>query len=177
MPWRLIGRHVDARATDRQVEIFSDGTLVKTHVRAPGKGKVTDYADYPPEKIAFHLRTPTWCRDTAARIGPATETLIGGLLAVNALYRLRAAQGVVGLADTHGPKRLEAACAKAIAVGDPGYRTVKGILIAGTETEQPAGGTSVAADSPAHLRGPGALAAPEPAGDAARGDATREAAS
>ncbi len=35
----------------------------------------------------------------------------------------------------YGPERLEAACVKAIAVGDPSYRTVKGILIAGTETE------------------------------------------
>ena len=175
VPWRLIGRHVDARATDREVQIFSDGELVKTHARAPGKGKVTDYADYPPEKIAFHLRTPAWCRDTAARIGPATETLIGGLLAVNALFRLRAAQGVLGLADTHGPERLEAACAKATAVGDPGYRTVKGILIAGTETEQPAGTASAASDVPAHLRGPGALA--DPALDAACCAEQREAAS
>ena len=31
------------------------------------------------------------------------------------------------------PARLEAACAKAIAAGDPSYRTVKGILAAGTE--------------------------------------------
>ena len=31
--------------------------------------------------------------------------------------------------------RLEAACARAIAVGDPSYRTIKGILIAGAETD------------------------------------------
>ncbi len=30
---------------------------------------------------------------------------------------------------------MEAACRKAIAVGDPSYRTIKGILIAGTETD------------------------------------------
>jgi hypothetical protein len=75
-------------------------------------GRITDYADYPLEKIAFPMRSPTWCRDTAAGIGPGTATLIGELLAVNALHRLRAAQGVLGLAGPHGPKRLEAACAK-----------------------------------------------------------------
>ena len=58
------------------------------------------------------------------------------LLADNALYRLRAAQGVVGLADRHDPSRLEAACAKAIAAGDPSYRTIKGILAAGTDRDQ-----------------------------------------
>jgi len=40
---------------------------------------------------------------------------------------------VVGLADRHDPSRLEAACAKAITAGDPSYRTVKGILAAGTD--------------------------------------------
>ena len=68
-------------------------------------------------------------------IGPACEQVIGELLADNALYRLRAAQGVIGLADKHDPARLEAACAKAIAAGDPSYRTVKGILAAGAERE------------------------------------------
>jgi hypothetical protein len=72
---------------------------------------------------------------------------------VNALYRLRQAQGVIGLADKHGAERLEAACARALAVGDPAYRTVRGILAAGTEhdgEEQPE--TPPAA--PAHLHGP-----------------------
>ena len=52
----------------------------------------------------------------------------------DALYRLRAAQGVLGLADKHDPARLEAACARAIDAGDPSYKTIRGILAAGTET-------------------------------------------
>ena len=50
-----------------------------------------------------------------------------------ALHRLRSAQGVVGQADKHPAARLDAACRRAIEVGDPGYHTVKGILAAGTE--------------------------------------------
>jgi hypothetical protein len=69
------------------------------------------------------MRTPQWCRRQAAGIGPSCERLIGELLAENALYRLRAAQGVIGLADKHDPGRLEAACAKAIAAGDPSSPT------------------------------------------------------
>ena len=137
------------------VQFFLDGELIKTHVRKP-RGKQTDLADYPPEKIAFHMRTPAWCRKKAAEIGPACQALIGGLLADNALYRLRAAQGVLHLADKHQPGRLEAACTKAAAAGDPSYRTVKGILAAGTE------GTPVSAPTgdggaAAFLHGPGAL--------------------
>jgi len=88
------------------------------------------------------------------------------LLEVNALFRLRAAQGVLGLRTKHSPTRLEAACAKAIAVGDPSYRTIKGILIAGTETAAESGQPpSHAAEVPAFLHGPHALF--EPPGDAA----------
>ena len=80
---------------------------------------------------------------------------------VNALFRLRAAQGVLGLRDKHTPARLEAACAKAIAVGDPSYRTIKGILIAGTEASTDARdqGGQVAA-VPAFLHGPRTLFEP-----------------
>jgi hypothetical protein len=79
------------------------------------------------------MRTPAWCRSQAAAIGPACEQVIAGLLADNALYRLRAAQGVIGLADRCDPGRLEAAGAKSAAAGDPSYRTIKGILAAGAE--------------------------------------------
>lgn len=45
--------------------------------------------------------------------------VIAELLEVNAVFRLRAAQGVVGLADKNGPARLETACAKRIVVDAP----------------------------------------------------------
>ena len=75
---------------------------------------------------------------------------------VNALYRLRSAQGILGLRARHGQGRLEAACAKAITAGDPSYRTIKGILAAGLETEPapPAAGDGGAA---AFLHGPSRL--------------------
>jgi len=152
LPWRYLGERVDARSTTTMVQFFLRGELIKTHPRKE-RGKQTDYGDYPPEKIAFHMRTPTWCRRRAAEIGPAATAVINELLAENALFRLRAAQGVLGLADKHDPTRLEAACAKATAAGDPSYRTVKGILAAGTETTvtpRPTGDGG----APAHLHGP-----------------------
>ena len=70
VPWKHLGKTLDARSTATMVQLFSGGELVKTHVRKP-QGKQTDLADYPPEKIAFHMRTPAWCRRRAAEIGPA----------------------------------------------------------------------------------------------------------
>lgn len=155
VPWRFMGQQVDARQTPTVVQIFHNGQLIATHGRKP-QGKQTDYGHYPPEKIAFRMRTPAWCRTRAAQIGPACRQVIDGLLEINALFRLRAAQGVLGLADKHGTGRLEAACGKAIAVGDPSYRTIKGILVAGAETDPPppSAGDGGAA---AHLHGPSRL--------------------
>jgi hypothetical protein len=89
-------------------------------------------------------------------VGPACATLVGELLSVNALFRLRQAQGVLRLGQRHGDARLEAACARALEAGDPSYRTVKGILAAGTEhdgIQPPLPGLAV----PAWLRGPDAF--------------------
>ncbi|WP_274565026.1 hypothetical protein [Streptomyces spiramyceticus] len=67
------------------------------------------------------MRTPVWCRSQASEIGDACREVVEQLLEVNVLYRLRAAQGVLGLRKKYGATRLEAACARAIAVGDPSY--------------------------------------------------------
>lgn len=166
VPWRLIGATVDARTTadgtgdggHGMVQIFADGQLVATHAFLE-RGKRTEMGHYPPEKIAFHMRTPTWCRERAGRIGPATAEVIATLLVDNALFRLRAAQGVLALADKYDRFSLEAAAARALAVGDPSYRTIKGILAAGLESDPlpaPTGDGGAAA----HLHGPAALFEP-----------------
>ncbi len=102
VPWQHIGKTADVRVTATMVQFFIGGNLVKTHPRKI-RGKQTDFGDYPPEKIAFHMRTPAWCRKQAAAIGPACEQVIAELLTDNALYRLRSAQGVIGLADNTTP--------------------------------------------------------------------------
>ena len=66
------------------------------------------------------------------------------------------AGGILGLADKHGPARLEAACGKANSVGDPSYRTIKGILAAGAESDPPPAATGDGGAA-AHLHGPAAL--------------------
>ncbi len=155
VPWANIGKQVDAREGVRTVEVYLEGTLIKTHVRIE-KGKQTDNADYPPEKIAFMMRTPAWCRRRAGELGESVSQLVGVLMEVNALYRLRSAQGVVHLADKYDAERLNAACRRAIDVGDPSYKTVKGILVAGTEHDGDEAPESPPS-APAHLHGPEVL--------------------
>jgi hypothetical protein len=137
------------------VQIFHHGELVKTHVRKD-RGRATDMADYPPEKIAFHMRTPTWCRQRAEQTGPATAAAIAELLDGQALHRLRSAQAILALAGKYTDARLESACRKATAAGDASYRTIRNILAAGLEEvehDRPTGDGG----APAFLHGPAGL--------------------
>ncbi|MFH9405130.1 hypothetical protein ACH4JS_36005 [Streptomyces sp. NPDC017638] len=105
------------------------------------------------------MKMPIWCRTQASEIGDACREVVDQLLEVNALYQLRAAQAVLGLRKKYGDTRLEAACARAITAGDPSYRTIKGILVAGAETDpepEPSGDAGAAA----FLHGPQDCSAP-----------------
>ena len=155
VPFRFIGARLDVRMTDTMLYIFTDGELVKSHVRVTKGRRSTDWQDYPSAKAAFFMRTPSWCRHRAKECGPAVERLVAGLLGEQALHRLRSAQGIIRLADTYGGERLDAACELALSVGDPAYRTVRGILAAGREQLTPE--PELTLKAPAHLHGPETL--------------------
>ena len=82
----------------------------------------------PPEAQAYFLRDRHWCVAEAARIGPACAELVDTLLADRIVERLRAAQGVIRLAERFAPAQLEAACRRALDHDSPFYRTVKTLL-------------------------------------------------
>ena len=72
---------------------------------------------------------------------------------------------MIGLAEKHNAARLEAACARAIDAGDPSYKTIRGILAAGTETQllaAPAAGKRAWARSRAARARSSATCSPSP---------------
>ncbi len=128
-PHRLIGERLWVRATLGKIELFHDHTLVATHRPARPGQRRTLTAHLPPEKVHFLMQTPAWCRTQAAEIGTACALFIDALLGDRPLDRLRGAQGVLRLAKRYGASRLDAACARAHAVGEYRYHTVKTILV------------------------------------------------
>ncbi|PXW25237.1 UNVERIFIED_CONTAM: hypothetical protein DES50_12119 [Williamsia faeni] len=154
VPWRLIGQRVTIRTAGDIVQIFDGDEVAATHVLHLS-GRSTNFEHYPPHKVAYTLQTVSWCRHQADEIGPAAVAVVTELSEVNALHRLRAIQGVVGLRKRYPDDRVNAACHRALQVGDVQYRTIKGILAAGTENEgAPAPAVAVV---PALLRGPEAF--------------------
>ena len=157
-PYRYVGREVMVRLTPHLVQAYSDYELVKTHVRV-GKGwRSTGWDDFPPEKAAFFRRTPDWCRQQAAPLGEEVEKTVGALLEDHALYHLRQIHGILRLGEKYGQGRLNAACARANAFGDPSYRTIKNILEKGLERQLALAAPAAAAG--AFLRGPKELLLP-----------------
>lgn len=81
VPWRLLGQQVHARCTATMVQVVHEDQVVATHVRRE-RGRATTVEHYPPERIAFHMRTPTWCQQVGEQVGPAccevVATPVGG---------------------------------------------------------------------------------------------------
>jgi transposase len=129
-----IGQILEAHLYEKTVQLFAGLTLLATYERATQPGqRLTRLEHYPKSKAIYLERTPEWCRDNAARIGPACKALVLLLLSERPLDHLRAAQSLVGLEESVGAPRLEAACVRALHFGDPRYRRVKSILGAGLE--------------------------------------------
>lgn len=134
VPWQHVGKTLQAKVSASLVELFDGDTLVKTHVK-DGRRRVTDESDLPPDKVAFLMRTPAWCRRRAAEVGTATASVVDELLEQGGLTRLREVQALLRLLDKYDAARLEAACAIA-ATADGRMKTVRNILLAGLDRRQ-----------------------------------------
>lgn len=129
LPRRVIGKEGWVRGSSHLVHVFLDEQLIKIHRRALVPGTfVTDPSDYPPEKLAYLMPAPTWCRRKAAEIGPQTESLIRKILEDHAMRNLRKAQAILRLAEKYGNTAMEAAAERALFFGNFRYRSIKDIL-------------------------------------------------
>lgn len=133
MPWCFQGRILSVRITEKTVEFYDGENLVKTHPRRRTRGRQTDEADLPPDKVAFYQRTPQWCLRQAKESGSNVFEAVRQILLIGTLTHLRQAQGVLRLLSVYGPLRLDAACRRALEFEDPSYRTTKRILANGMD--------------------------------------------
>jgi transposase len=136
-PWRYVGRELQARQSERLVELFDGAELVKLHARVASGKRQTDWSDYPEHKAAFFVRNADWCRQQARLLGPHVTAVVDALLDDSALHHLRQAQAILRLADTYPAARVEAACRLAASV-DGQYQTVRNLLRTGRD-QLPAG--------------------------------------
>jgi len=136
VPFKYVSQALVAHVSEKLVEVFSGTELISSHVRSTQPGQWhTHLNDYPPAKAAYLIRTPAFCRELAAKIGPSAQQVIEYLLADRPLDRLRTVQAILHLEESVGPKRLEGACARALYFGVLNYREIKKILNAALDRE------------------------------------------
>lgn len=136
-PFRLVSQTLWICAGTRQVRLYNAKyELVATHERATKPGeRHTHPAHLPPEKLPGLLLDRESCLQEARSIGPGVEKVIEIILSDPVMERLPSAGRLLRLRIRFGDERLEAACQRALAFGDPSYKTVKRILTEGLEQE------------------------------------------
>jgi transposase len=131
VPYELMHERVDARLTVTTVELFHRGQRVAAHVRSQVRGRHTTDPAHMPKAHQRHLEwTPSRFITWASTIGPQTAALVEAILAdrPHPEQGYRSCLGILRLAKRDGDTRLEAACARAVAVGARSYRHVDSIL-------------------------------------------------
>jgi transposase len=131
VPHPLVREAVEVRATGMTVEVYHRGKRVASHVRSSLKGRHTTAPDHMPKSHQKHLAwTPSRLISWAGTIGPQTQQLVTVIIESrpHPEQGYRSCLGVMRLAKTYSPERLEAACARALAAGARSYRHVKSIL-------------------------------------------------
>jgi transposase len=170
VPHALIHTAVEVRVTATMVDVLLRGVRVWLHVRSYQPGRHTTIPDHRPKAHRAHLEwSPSRLIGWGATIGRHTEALIHALLESrpHPEQGYRSCLGILRLAKQHGPARLDAACARAVAIGARSYRHVESILKPGLDRLplDPEPATTSARAPHANVRGPAYYELPDTEGD------------
>ena len=131
VPYTLIKQTLDARLTQQTIELFYRGKRVASHVRSRQKGRYTTLQQHmPPAHKNYAGWSPQRFRQWAEKIGAATTQVITTILSSrrHPQQGYRACLGILRLAKTYGPERLEAASERALTLGTCRYKSIESIL-------------------------------------------------
>ena len=140
VPYRLVKQQVEARITQRTVELFHKGERVACHVRGGARGRHTTVPEHMPSS---HRRHAGWTieriKRDAASLGPNTAMLADLILESrpHPEQGYRACIGILRLARQYGAERLEAACARGLEIGARSYGSISSILQNGLDRRPP----------------------------------------
>jgi transposase len=131
VPFQLLRQEVEARISAKTVEIFHRGKLVAAHLRSHRRHRPSTVPDHMPSS---HRRYRDWTheriRREAAAVGDDAAALIDLILRSrpHPEQGFRSCIGILRLKKSYGAERLDAACARALALGTRSYTSVASIL-------------------------------------------------
>ena len=156
VPSQLVHQEVEVRLSATVVEVLHRGQRVASHVRSyrPG-GFTTDPAHRPKAHQAYLAWTPSRLVRWAATVGPATADLVAAILASrpHPEQGYRSCLGLLRLGHQYPTARLEAACARALAIRATSYKSVQSILRTGLDQQPLAPPPATLGLTHPHIRG------------------------
>ncbi|HLE80376.1 MAG TPA: IS21 family transposase [Dehalococcoidia bacterium] len=151
VPHTLVHEEVELRFTGGTVEVLHRGQRVASHARRYQRGQHTTNPEHMPKAHRQHLEwTPSRFIRWGAGIGPATGRLVEAILheRPHPEQGYRSCLGILRLERRYGRERLEAACARALAVQARSYRDVDAILKHGLDRLPPLVAQGAVASAP-----------------------------
>ncbi len=138
VPYQLVGTRVDVRTTASTVEVFHASRRVASHLRDDTPGRHSTDSAHMPESHRRHTEwSPSRIIAWAEKSGPSTAALAAAILEArrHPEQGYRSCLGIIRLTDRYGTERVEAACARALAVRALSYRSVESILRHGLDSQ------------------------------------------
>ncbi len=157
VPHSLLRQEVEARITTDTVEVFHRGKRVASHVRSQRRYRPSTVAEHMP---SAHRRYRDWTheriRREAAAVGDDAAALVEVILRSrpHPEQGFRSCIGILGLVKRHGAERVDAACARALALGTRSYSSVATIL-RNRQEQAASGGAEAPSLLHENIRGPG----------------------
>ena len=160
VPQQYVGQTVELRITASSVEVLLRRQRIAAHARSAHVGGYSTVAAHMPVRHRAHAQwSPSRLIGWGGRVGVATAGFVSELMRrrPHPEQGYRACLGLMRLQRQYGDERLEAACARALAIGSHSYASVSSILQRGLDRVQTHGADGDAPAMPAHdnVRGPG----------------------
>lgn len=157
VPYGLARAALWVRITTSTVEAFQGGKRVASHQRAgPGDGRDTTVKAHMPAKHRHYAEmTAEKVQTDAQKVGPNVATLVEVILRNKPRPEqgIRACVGILRLKRGSGPERLDAACARALALNACSLKSVTSILKNRLETQPVETAPEAPAIAHANIRG------------------------
>jgi transposase len=140
VPYQLIHKDVDIRATGQTVEVFFRAKRIASHLREDTSGYHSTSSEHMPESHRMFMEwNPERFIRWAEKSGSSTAEMVRTLLSSRAHPEqgYRSSLGLMRLETRYGKERLEDACRRALHFSLHSYRGVKNILEAGLDRVRP----------------------------------------
>jgi transposase len=138
VPYTLIHKQIEIRASAKMIEIFYHNNRIYSHVRSHVEhGYTTIFSHMPPSHQKYLEWTPERIKNWAKRYGPSVIALVEKIMESRKFpeQAYKSCLGIIRLENKFTAERLNLACLRALEYRAYSYRSVVNILQRGLDKQ------------------------------------------